>query len=172
MATAMMAVVTAAWPSPSSRRSAEHIPTTPEPLRSLQVDAPAIFVVASIALTALALGALKGAFGRPDHAPDDPGLPGSTFSLLTAGRASASQERPLLYWFQAAFAILVTSCPWWPGRIVKNEMERGPRRTWWKKTTEAVVFSFLTVSGIVMFSGWLQLAQRGVQAHRPACSSI
>ena len=29
--------------------------------------------------------------------------------------------------------------------IVKSRLPRGPRRDWWKKTCEAVIFSFLNI---------------------------
>ena len=30
-------------------------------------------------------------------------------------------------------------------RVVKTAIPRGPRRSWWKKTLEAIIFSFFTI---------------------------
>jgi hypothetical protein len=60
----------------------------------------------------------------------------------------------VLYWFQGCFALLATA-PLIARSHVKAEIERGPRRTWWKKTTEAVLFSFFTIF-LVLVSCFLQ----------------
>jgi hypothetical protein len=42
-------------------------------------------------------------------------------------------------------------------RLVKSRLSRGPRRAWWKKTCEAVFFSFLNMM-LVTVGGLLQTA--------------
>lgn len=138
MALVMMMVVTAAAASALFAKVRAHVPASNQPY--LKIDAPVLFVL-SIGLTAVALGSLKG------HSA------GQTMLQITVaclgyvsliGLAESGRERPLLYWFQVSFGILVTG-PLLARRLVKSEMERGPRRDWWKKTCEAVFFSFLTM---------------------------
>ena len=148
MATVMMMVVTAAVASALFAKARDHIPAAQYPY--LKVDAPAVFVI-SITLTAIALGALKA------HSPGQIMLQIvlaclSYFALI--GLAEAGAVRPLLYWFQVSFA-LQAALPLIARSHIKAEMERGPRRDWWKKTTEAVLFSFLTIA-IVLISSFLQ----------------
>ncbi len=148
MATVMMAVVTAAVASALFARARDHIPASSYPY--LTVDAPAVFVL-SIILTAVALGALKS------HTPGQVMLQIdlaclSYFGLILLAEAGAL--RPLLYWFQVSFA-LQAALPLIARSHIKADMERGPRRDWWKKTTEAVLFSFFTIF-IVLVSSFLQ----------------
>jgi hypothetical protein len=148
MATVMMMVVTAAVASAVFAKARDHIPTAQYPY--LSVDVPAVFVI-SIILTAVALGALKS------HSPGQIMLQIvlaclSYFGLISLAEAGA--VRPLLYWFQISFA-LQAALPLIARSYVKAEMERGPRQAWWKKTTEAVLFSFFTIF-IVMVSSFLQ----------------
>ena len=63
---------------------------------------------------------------------------------VTPFAGETGRERPLLYWFQISFGLLAT-VPMVARRLVKTEMERGPRRTRWKKTCEAFFFAFLTM---------------------------
>ena len=105
----------------------------------------------SITLTAIALGALKA------HSSGQIMLQIVLACLAYLGLISLAELgalRPLLYWFQSCFALLATG-PLIARSYVKAEMERGPRRTWWKKTTEAILFSFFTIS-IVLISSFLQ----------------
>jgi hypothetical protein len=143
MAMVMMMVVTAAAASALFAKVRTHIPASNQPY--LKIDAPILFVL-SIGLTGVALGALKS------HSA------GQTMLQITIaclgyvsliGLAEAGRERPLLYWFQFSFGLLVTA-PLLARRIVKSEMERGPRRTWWKKTFEAVFFAFLTMMLVLL----------------------
>jgi hypothetical protein len=148
MATVMMLVVTAAVAFALFAKARDHIPTATHPY--MNVDAPAVFVI-SIALTGMALGALKA------HSPGQIMLQVVLAYLAYLGLitlAEAGAFRPLLYWFQASFAILAVG-PLIARSYVKAEMERGPGRTWWKKTTEAILFSFFTIT-IVLVSGFLQ----------------
>jgi hypothetical protein len=46
--------------------------------------------------------------------------------------------------FQGTFAATV-SLPLLARRFVKSGLSRGPRRDWWKKTCEAIFFSFLNM---------------------------
>ncbi len=146
MAAIMMLVVTAAAGSALFAKAREHIPAAGVPY--LRFDAPFLFVLA-IALTAVALGALKG------HTAVQMMLQ-TTIACLgyvsLIGLAEAGMQRPLLYWFQASFALLVT-IPLLARRSIKAGMERGPRRRWWKGTCEAVLFSFFTM--ILILGGLL-----------------
>jgi len=137
MATVMMMVVAAAAASALFAKVRQHIPASNQPY--LRIDAPILFVL-SIMLTAVGLGALKGhTFVQM--------MIQVTLACLgfvsLVGLAEAGWERPLLYWFQVSFGVLVTA-PLVARQVVKSEMERGPRRAWWKNTYEAVFFSFLT----------------------------
>jgi hypothetical protein len=148
MATVMMLVVTAAVAFALFAKARDHVPNVQYPY--VNIDAPAIFVI-SIALTAIALGALKA------HSSGQIMLQvvlAYLAYLALISMAEAGLVRPLMYWFQACFALLATA-PLIARAHVKAEMERGPRRTWWKKTTEAVLFSFLTIC-LVLMSSFLQ----------------
>ena len=150
MATAMVGVVTAAVASALFARLRDNLTTVPSTLPYLSVDVPAAFVL-SIAVTAMSLGAFKA------HSPKQVLLQMvlaylSYFSVILLAEAGA--YRPLFYWFQAGCLLLV-ALPLMARSSIKAEMERGPRRDWWKRTTEAVVFSFFTVV-IVTLSSWLQ----------------
>ena len=70
----------------------------------------------------------------------------------------AQYERAIRYWCQATFAATVT-IPMLARRFVKSGLPRGPRpaANWWKKTCEAVFFSFLTML-LVTAGGLLQAA--------------
>ena len=143
MAMVMMMVVTAAAASALFAKVRTHVPTGNLP--SLKTDAPILFVL-SIGLTAVALGSLKG------HSPGQIMLQTTVaclgyLSLIQL--AEAGRERPLLYWFQISFGVLVTG-PMIARMFVKAEMERGPRRTWWKKTCESFLFAFLTMMLVLL----------------------
>lgn len=148
MATAMMLVVTSAVAFALFTQARDHVPNAQYPY--LRVDLPAVFVI-SIALTAIALGALKS------HSAGQIMLQmvlAYLAYLALVILAEAGAHRPLLYWFQGCFALLAT-VPLIARSYVKSEMERGLRRTWWKKTTEAVLFSFFTIF-LVLVSSFLQ----------------
>ncbi len=138
VATVMMLVATAAACSALFAKARDHIPAVNQGY--IRFDAPFLFVVALV-LTAVALGALKG------HTAIQTMLQ-TTIACLgylsLIGLAEAGMERPLLYWFQVSFGLLVT-IPLLGRRAVKMGMERGPRRTWWKGTCEAVLFAFFTM---------------------------
>ncbi len=147
LALAMMMVVAAASASALfAQVYRDFKPTTPA---YLKVDAP-ILAVVSIALTAVALGAAKG------HAPGQILLQLTLANLgfvALLGLAEAGWQRPLVYWFEASFALLVTG-PMVARSLVKKGMERGPARHWWKGTWEAVYFAFLAqllvVGGMIL----------------------
>ncbi len=149
MALAMMAVVVAASASAlSAQVYRDFKPAVPA---YLKVDAPILSVVA-VALTAVALGASKS------HTAGQMMLQITLANLgfvTLLGLAEAGLHRPLVYWFEASFALLVT-LPMVARAIVKREMERGPRRTWWKGTWESVSFAFLTQLLVVggMITQW------------------
>ncbi len=145
MAMVMMMVVTAAAASALFAKVREHIPASNQPY--LKIDAPILFVL-SIGLTAVALGALKG------HSVGQMMLQITVACLgyvSLVGLAETGRERPLLYWFQVSFGVLVTG-PLLARHFVKNEMEHGPRRTWWKKTCESIFFAFLTMMLVLVGS--------------------
>ena len=120
MATTMMMVVAAAAASALFAKVHQHVPASNQPY--LRIDAPVLFVL-SIGLTAVGPGGAQGAHARPDDAPGDDRLPQLHVTLI--GLAEAGWERPLLYWFQVSFALLVTA-PLVARQFVKAEMERGP----------------------------------------------
>ncbi len=148
MASVMMMVVTAAAASALFAKIRLHVPASNQAF--LRFDAPALFVL-SIGLTAVGLGALKAHTGGQMMLQVTLACLGF---VTLIGLAEAGWQRPLLYWFETSFGLLVT-VPLLARRSVKAEMERGPRRTWWKNTCEAVFFSFLT-SMLVLFGLFLQ----------------
>ena len=102
----------------------------------LKTDLPLLLLLA-IGLTSLALGAWK------DHSAVQILLQGTLtclgfLSLIWISEAGL--EHTVRYWFQSAFAASV-AIPMLVRRQVKATMPRGPHRTWWKKTCEAVFFS-------------------------------
>jgi hypothetical protein len=103
-------------------------------------DAATLSLLA-IFLTAIALAALK------KHSPVQAMLQATLTCLgcLTwIWIAEAHYGRALRYWFQAAFALTIT-LPLLGRAIVKTRLPRGPRRDWWKKTFEAIIFSFFNL---------------------------
>lgn len=120
-----------------------------------KVDVPSLFLLA-IGLTALALGSWK------EHSASQIMLQVALacvgcLTLIWIGEAK--YERAIRYWCQGVFAATVT-LPMLARRFIKASMPRGPRRDRWKKTCEAVFFSFLTMM-LVTAGG---LVQAGVYA--------
>jgi hypothetical protein len=143
LATVMMLVVTSAAASALFAKVREHAAVATKPY--LKIDAPVLFVL-SIVLTAVALGSMKG------HSAVQTMLQVTVACLgylSLIWLAEAMLERPLLYWFQVGFGVLVAA-PMWARNVVKTEMDRGPRRDWWKKTFEAVIFAFLTMNLVLL----------------------
>ena len=104
------------------------------------LDVPSLFLLA-IFLTGVALGSWK------EHTSVQIMLQVTLacFSCLTLIWISEAQyERAIRYWCQGTFAATVT-IPMMARRFVKSGLPRGPRRDWWKKTCEAVFFSFLNI---------------------------
>ena len=117
-----------------------------------KLDAPMLFLLA-IFLTSVALGSWK------EHTAVQVMLQVTLacFSCLTLiWIGEGKYERAIRYWCQATFAASVT-LPMLARRFVKSSVPRGPRRDWWKKTCEAVFFSFLTML-LVSAGGLLQFA--------------
>jgi hypothetical protein len=117
-----------------------------------KLDVPVLFLLA-IVLTALALGSWK------EHTTVQIMLQVTLacvgcLTLIWIGEAKL--ERAIRYWCQGMFAATVT-IPMIVRRLVKTGMPRGPRRDWWKKSCEAVFFSFLTML-LVTAGGLLQAA--------------
>jgi hypothetical protein len=103
-------------------------------------DVPILCLLA-IFLTAIALAALK------KHSPVQAMLQATLACLACLTMiwiAEAHYERAFRYWFQGAFALTV-ALPLIGRAIVKSRLPRGPRRDWWKKTCEAIIFSFLNL---------------------------
>lgn len=116
---------------------------------------PGLFLLA-IGPTALALGSWK------EHSASQVMLQVALacFGCLTLiWIDEAKYERAIRYWCQGTFAATVT-IPLIARRFIKDGMPRGPRRDRWKKTCEAVFFSFLTMM-LVTVGG---LVQAGVYA--------
>jgi hypothetical protein len=157
MALVMMLVVTAAAASALFAKIRQLVPANNLPY--LRIDAPVLFLL-SIGLTAVALGALKKhSLGQMMLQITVACL--SYLSLIAL--AESGVVRPLLYWFQVHFGLLVT-LPLVARRLVKTEMERGPNRTLWKNRCEAVFFAFLTMM-LVLFGLLIQfiVAELGPQ---------
>ncbi len=126
------------------------------------LDVPCLFLLA-IALTAVALGSWK------EHSAVQTMLQVTLacvgcLSLIWIGEAK--YERAIRYWCQGTFAATVT-LPMLARRFVKSGMSRGPRRDWWKKTCEAIFFSFLTMM-LVTAGGLFQATVYMVASNIPA----
>jgi hypothetical protein len=143
VATVMMLVVTAAACSALFVKARRHVPVFSQP--SVKFDVPLLFVVA-IVLTAVALGALK----RHTAVQMMIQVTAACLGYLSLiGLAEAGMKRPLSYWFQVCFGLVVT-IPLLARRAVKSGMAQGPRRDWWKGTCEAVLFSFFTMMLVLL----------------------
>jgi hypothetical protein len=130
------------------------------------LDIPCLFLLA-IALTAVALGSWK------EHSAVQTMLQVTLacvgcLSLIWIGEAK--YERAIRYWCQGTFAATVT-LPMLARRFVKSGMSRGPRRDWWKKTCEAIFFSFLTMM-LVTAGGLLQATVYMVASNIPATPAM
>lgn len=115
-----------------------------------KLDAPSLFLLA-IVLTALAIGAWKGHSAVQIMLQVTLACLGC-LTLIWLGEAH--YERALRYWFQATFATTVVF-PLMARRVVKSELPRGPKRDWWKKTFEAIFFSYINLL-LVSLGGLLQ----------------
>ena len=129
------------------------------------LDVPSLFLLA-IALTAVALGSWK------EHSAVQTMLQVTMacvgcLSLIWIGEAQ--YDRAIRYWCQGTFAATVT-LPMLARRFVKSSLPRGPRRDWWKKTCEAIFFSFLTMM-LVTAGGLLQVAVYMLASSLPAVSA-
>ena len=149
MGTIMMFVLTAAAMALFAKIQQHTDAVTPP---GWKIDVPSLSLLA-IVLTAVALGSWK------EHTAIQTMLQVTLtclgcLTLIWIGEAQ--YERAIRYWFQATFAATVT-VPMLARRFVKSELPRGPRRDWWKKTCEAVFFSFLNMM-LVTVGGLLQTA--------------
>jgi hypothetical protein len=130
-----------------------------------KIDVPSLFLLA-IGLTAVALGSWK------EHSAVQTMLQVTLacvgcLTLIWIGEAQ--YERAIRYWCQGMFAATVT-IPMLARRFVKTGMARGPRREWWKKTCEAITFSFLTMI-LVTAGGLLQAAVYALASSIPSISA-
>src|SRR5688572_2990196 len=142
LATIMMLVVTAAAASALFAKVSHLIQGTTS--GTWDFDTPTLAVLA-VALTALALGAWK------EHSAVQTMLQATLAYvgyLSVIWISEAGLDRLLLYWLQMAFALTV-ALPLLARRYVKAALPRGPSRSWWKKTCEAVAFSFLNMLLVV-----------------------
>jgi hypothetical protein len=131
-----------------------------------KIDVPSLFLLA-IGLTAVALGSWK------EHSAMQLMLQVTLacvgcLTLIWIGEAQ--YERAIRYWCQGMFAATVT-IPMLARRFVKTGMARGPRREWWKKTCEAVFFSFLTMI-LVTAGGLLQAAVYTLATNIPSIPPV
>jgi hypothetical protein len=146
----MMLVVTAAVASALFVKVWRYSSAIPTP--GWKTDVPSLFLLA-IFLTAVTLAAWKG------HTAVQMML---QMSLACAGCllliwiVEAKYERAVRYWVQATFCSTVT-IPLLVRQLVKSRMQAGPRREWWKKTCEAICFSFLNIL-LVTAGGLLESA--------------
>ena len=150
MGTIMMFVLTAAAAMALFAKIQQHTDVVTPP--GWKIDVPSLFLLA-IVLTAVALGSWK------EHTAVQTMLQVTLtclgcLTLIWIGEAQ--YERAIRYWFQVTFAATVTF-PMVARRFVKAGLARGPRRDWWKKTCEAVFFSFLNMM-LVTVGGLLQTA--------------
>jgi hypothetical protein len=135
--TVMMLVITAAAASALYAKIRLHTTVT---TAAWKFDGPSLFLLA-IFLTALPLAAWQNHSAFQTMLQITLACLGC-LTLIWIGEAQ--YERLLRYWFQTTFAGTVT-LPLFARRLVKNQLPRGPRRDWWKKTCEAVFFSFLNL---------------------------
>jgi hypothetical protein len=138
LATIMMFVLATAAASALYAKILQRASTIAEP--GWFFDVPTLFLLA-IVLTALALGSWKSHSAVQIMLQTTLACLGC-LTLIWIGEAR--YDRALRYWFQGCFAATVT-IPLVARAIVKATLPRGPRRNWWKKTCEAVVFSFLNI---------------------------
>ncbi len=134
----MMMVLTAAAATALFAKVHQHTGAMGQP--GWGIDVPSLLLLA-VVLTAVALGSWK------EHTSVQIMLQITIaclgfLVLLQVGEAQ--YERATRYWFQSLFAVTVCA-PLVARRYVKAKMPRGARRNWWKKTCEAVFFSFLNV---------------------------
>ncbi len=143
MATLMIFVLTAAMASALFAEVRQHLPASLSRTvkdASWTTDIPALLILA-IGLTGIALGAWKGHSAVQMMLQIGLAYLGCLFLIWLQ---EAGLERAFRYWFQGMFAATVV-LPLLTRRYVKAEMPRGPRRDQWKKTTEAVAFTFLNL---------------------------
>ena len=138
LAASMMLVLTAAAASALYAKIYQHMGSTIA--MGWKVDVPTLCLLA-IFLTAIALGSLKAHSAVQTMLQATLACLGG-LTLIWLGEARF--ERAIRYWFQAAFAATVT-LPLFARALVKSTCPRGPRRDWWKKTWEAVLFSFVNI---------------------------
>jgi hypothetical protein len=104
------------------------------------IDVPTLFLL-GILLTAVALGSWKAHSSFQIMLQIAIACLGYLV-LIQVGEAPF--PRATRYWFQTTFALTVC-VPLMARRYVKARLPKGPRRDWWKKTCEAVFFSFLNL---------------------------
>ena len=139
LATVMIVVITAAAASALFASLVRHLPTGPMST-AIRYDVAILFVL-GIILTGMAIAARKA------HSPHLAMLQITVACLGYLGLLSLAEislSRPLFYWYQASFAALVV-VPLIARRIVKRQIEKGPRRTLWMKRCEALAFAFLNM---------------------------
>ena len=97
--------------------------------------------ILAIVLATVALGSWKG------HTATQIMLQTTLACLICLSSywcVESQHERAILYWYEGVFAMTVT-LPMVVRRHVKAAWPKGPRRESWKKTCEAVSFSFLAI---------------------------
>jgi hypothetical protein len=146
MRTAMMMVLTVAVAAALFVKVFEH--TSGIPSTGWGIDVPSLLLLA-IVLTGTALGSWK------EHTSFQIMLQIAIACLgylVLIQIGEAQFERATRYWFQTTFALTVC-LPLLARRYVKSKLPKGPRKAWWKKTCEAVFFSFLNL--VLILAGGL-----------------
>lgn len=139
MATVMYLVVTAAAATALMVRLGRHIPPIPQGT-TLRYEIAGLFVGA-IVLTAVALAARK----RHSAYLAMVQITVACLAFLSLiSIAEVSTFRPVLYWYQATFAVLVV-IPLVIRRIIKLRMDKSPLRASRMKLCESFAFAFLNL---------------------------
>jgi hypothetical protein len=150
LGTLMMLVLTAAAASALFAKVQRHTEIVTQTV--WKIDVPSLFLLA-IALTALALGSWKAHSSVQILLQITLTCVGC---LILVWIGEGGHERVIRYWFQGMFAATV-ALPLLARRFVKSHLPRGPKRDWWKKTCEAMFFSFLNML-LVSAGGLFQAA--------------
>jgi len=147
IATVMMLVVTAASASALAARMLRLLAKSAQ-VAGDRYDGVAVVILA-IVLTGLALAARKGHSLNQAMVQITLACLGLLFVLSLPEWGSF---RLMIYWLQILFATLVVG-PLMVRRAVRTRMDRGPRRTWWMRTCEAIAFAYLNILLVLAGAG-------------------
>ena len=143
IATVMMLVVTAATASGLAARmlSSGLAPALAGAVPGARSSDIVAVLIAAVVLTALMLAT------RKRHTANQTMLQiaATCLGLLyLLSLPDITSKRLQLYWLQVLFAVLVVG-PLLARRAVRTRMDRGPRRSWWMGTFEAIAFAYLNM---------------------------